>query len=94
LWRGTDGATLRSETWTRTQGYGRNEENVPGSRLCGNRGFLQAFLGSFLGNRLVLSVEVRRQPPHYGGSKAEFEAYPGPYMRFYLMGSDAVAVSL
>jgi hypothetical protein len=67
---------------------------VPGWRLCGNAGFLQALLQSFRGDRLILSVKVRRHPPGYAASKEEVEAYPWPYMRFYLMRSDGVAVSL
>jgi hypothetical protein len=94
LWRGAEGAMLRSETWLRPQGYGREMENVPGSRLCANPCFFEALFRRFRGHRLILSVEVSRDRPRHSGSKDDFHDYSPPYTRFYLMGSDGVAISL
>lgn len=46
------------------------------------------------GARLVVSVEVRRRAPRYGSNKGEFEEYPLPYARYFLMGADGAAHAL
>lgn len=94
LWRGQNGTLLRSETWTRTQGYGNDAESVPGWRFCANVELLQALHQSFGGSRLIVSVEVQRQPPRYGQDEDEIEAYPWPYTCFYLVGANGATVSL
>lgn len=94
IWKANDGAVLRSEIWTRKQGYGLNEETVPGTRLCANRGFLRDLLASCPDERLIVSVSVRRLPPKYGPDRDVFESYPWPYVRYYLMEDDGVAYAL
>ena len=98
----TDGRTwavgtaglLRSETWTRIQGYGRESETVPGSRLSGDQGFIKHLLDADREYRLLLSVEIRRRSPRYSSDQDEFEPYPWPYARYYLMEDDGVAHAL
>lgn len=90
---GTDGL-LRSETWTCVQGYGREMETISGWRLSGDKGFLKRLLDANSEDRLIMSVEVQRQPPRWGRDKDEFELYPWPYVRYYLMGDDGVAHAL
>lgn len=90
---GTDGL-LRSETWTRIQGYGREAETISGWRLSGNEGILKRLLNAHPEDCLLLSVEIQRRPPRYGSGKEEFEPYPWPYARYYLMEDDGVAHAL
>lgn len=88
-WTAASGSFLRSESWTRVVGFGREQENLPGSRLSCCRGFLQDLLKAHSEEYLVLSVSVRRNPPR--SDKDEFEPYPWPYARYYLIGNDGIA---
>ncbi|WP_026036035.1 AVAST type 3 anti-phage nuclease/ATPase Avs3a [Cupriavidus sp. BIS7] len=94
LWASASGAILRSESWTRVVGLGREEENVPGNRLSCDHGFLLELLKAHPHDCLVLSVSVRRKPPRSSSDKNEFEPYPWPYVRYYLLGDDGIARSL
>lgn len=94
LWVSASGAILRSESWTRVVGFGREEENVPGNRLSCDRSFLLELLKAHPHDCLVLSVSVRRKPPRSSSDKNEFEPYPWPYVRYYLLGDDGIARSL
>lgn len=85
---------LRSETWTHTQGYAREAETVPGSRLSGDRVFVKRMLEVHPEDRLLLSVEVRRWPPRHRRDQKGFQSYLLPYARYYLMGADGVAHAL
>ena len=93
-WAAETGGLLRSETWTRVEGYGREAETISGQRLSGDKGFLKRLLDAHPEDCLVLSVEVRRRPLRYGSDKDEFEAYRWPYARYYLMEDDGVAHTL
>jgi len=93
-WKISREGMVRSETWTFLQGYGREAESISGSRLSGDEGFLKRLLDAYPEDRLILSVEVSRRPTRYGSDKDEFERYPGPYVRYYLMGDDCVAHAL
>jgi hypothetical protein len=84
---------LRSETWTQTRGYGREAETITGWRLSGNRGFLQSLFHAYSEDRLVVSVTVRRRPPRHARGD-EFNSYPEPYIRYYLIGADGVPQAL
>lgn len=90
---GSDGL-LRGETWTQTNGYGRETETSSGWRLSGDRQFLQSLLAGYPDNQLVLSVTIRRRPPRHARNEDMFESYPWPYVRYYLMGADGVAHTL
>lgn len=94
IWTVESDSLLRSETWTHIRGYGREAETIPGWRLSGNQSFLERLLDAHPDDRLLLSVEVERRPPRYGVDKNEFESYPWPYARYYLMEKDGVAHAL
>ena len=42
----------------------------------------------------MLRVSVRRRPTRYNSGEDEFEPYPWPYVRYYLIGEDGIARSL
>lgn len=92
-WASDGGGVLRSESWTQTWGYGRDEETIPGDRLSANAAFLQHLLSEYAEYRLVLSVEVQRRRPRYTADDA-IGTYTQPYVRFYMMGEDGVAHAL
>lgn len=94
IWKAKNASILRSETWIRKQGYGLDEETVPGARLCANREFLRELLAAHTDDALIISVSVRRLPPKYGPDRDLFEPYPWPYVRYYLMEDDGVAHAL
>jgi hypothetical protein len=93
-WSVTNEVVLRSESWTREQGYGREAQRVAGWRLSGSKLFLERLLVAHPHQRLIASVEVQRSFPRYGEITSNFEGYPSPYVRFYLVGSDGIALSL
>lgn len=84
---------LRSETWAQTRGYGREAETLSGWRLSGNRGFLERLFHTYPEDRLVMSVTVRRTPSRHARDD-EFDSYPQPYIRYYLLGADGVPQAL
>lgn len=93
-WTTDSGSILRSETWTHAVGFGQESDAVPGSRLSGNSTFLQELLTVHQQHSLLLSVSVRRRPTRYNSGGEEFEPYPWPYKRYYLIGEDGIARSL
>ena len=93
-WVTASGSILRSETWTHIVGYGRERDTVSGTRLSGTRSFLHELLKAHPRDYLLLSVSVRRRPTRYNSGGDEFEPYPWPYVRYYLIGEDGIARSL
>ncbi|AMV48212.1 AVAST type 3 anti-phage nuclease/ATPase Avs3a [Paraburkholderia caribensis] len=93
-WTSAAGAFVRSESWTRVTGYGREQENVAGNRLSCNRDFLLDLLKQNPETLLMLSVSIRRRPPRSSSGEDSFEPYPWPYVRYYLIGEDRIARSL
>lgn len=83
---------LRSESWTRIVGYGRDEESISGIRLSGSTSFVQLLLEKHPNECLMLSVSIQRLPPRHGVQ--EFEPYPWPYVRYYLMDCDGIVRTL
>lgn len=94
FWRDADGFALRSEVWARANGYGREEKKVAGWRLSADLAVLRRMCERRADASLIVSVEVRRSAPRYGNNKDEFEQYPAPYARYFLMGADGVAYTL
>lgn len=90
-WIADPNTLLRSESWTRVVGYGREQDTVAGTRLSGNLEFVKLLLERHPHECLVLSVSVRRLPPRDGSHRDEYEPYPWPYVRYYLMDSDGIA---
>lgn len=93
-WVTASGSILRSETWTQVVDFGREQDIVSGSRLSGNRNFLHDLLRAHPQDCLILSVSVSRRPTRYNSGEDEFEPYPWPYVRYYLIGEDGIARSL
>jgi hypothetical protein len=93
-WATASGSILRSETWTHVVGFGRERDTVSGTRLSGTRSFLRELLKAHPQDCLLLSVSVRRRPTRYNSGGDEFEPYPWPYKRYYLIGEDGIARSL
>ncbi|OCR24195.1 hypothetical protein AFK24_15725 [Pseudomonas syringae] len=89
-WSSESGGQLRGESWTQAVGYGREAERVKGARLSGNLAFVQSLLERYPLDCLVFSVSVRRVPPRNRQKGEEFEPYPAPYVRYYLMDRDAI----
>ncbi|MGN4111526.1 hypothetical protein ACS0X5_21215, partial [Burkholderia gladioli] len=93
-WTSASGSVLRSESWSRVDGLGRERENISGNRLSCGHSFLLDVLKAHPQNCIVLSVSVRRKPPRSNSSEEEFEPRPWPYVRYYLLGDDGIARSL
>ncbi|WCM24690.1 NACHT domain-containing protein [Paraburkholderia bryophila] len=93
-WVSASGSLLRSESWTRLIDHGREQERDPGNRLSCDRSFLHELLKAHPKDYIVISVSVRREPPRGGSDKDEFQTYPWPYVRYYLLGDDGIARSL
>ncbi|POD14032.1 hypothetical protein BKM05_26670 [Pseudomonas avellanae] len=93
-WDAQAGGQLRSESWTQTLGYGRETEHVNGARLSGNTEFVQLFFRTYPMDCLVLSVSVKRIPSPSREKDSEFQTYPAPYVRYYLMDRDEIKHSL
>lgn len=85
---------LRSEAWTYSYGYGRDTETTAGNRLSGSKEFIKNLLNAHPEFCLILNVEVQRRSLRYGSDKDEFEPYPWPYNRYYIMEKDGVAHAL
>lgn len=93
-WATASGSILRSESWTQVVGFGRERDTISGTRLSGTQSFLDELLKARPQDCLLLSVSVRRRPTRYNSGGDEFEPYPWPYVRYYLMGEDGIARSL
>lgn len=91
----TDQHALRSETWIKLQGWGREIETEAGSRLSGTPEFLRALLEG-TSECLVLSVAIRRtaRRSSYSGESDGTIDYPNPYKRYFLVKSDGILQSL
>lgn len=85
---------IRSETWIEPQGYGREEESVPGTRLSCNSDFITEFFNNYPDDCLVISVAVRRSVPKYLEIGKDYLSYVQPYVRFYLMERDGAIRTL
>ena len=93
-WVTKSGSTMRSETWTRTSGYGREQETIPGTRLSCDREFLRELLATDQKHHLVVGLTLRRRRPRYGANANESDPYPDPYVRYYLIEEDGIARTL
>lgn len=93
-WTLSVGGTLRSETWSRSVGYGDERDVVTGTRLSANDEFIRALLKSRQEDCLIVRVNVRRKPPKDQSGEDEHAFYNWPYNRFYLIGNDGITRSL
>ena len=94
FWRDANGFALRSEVWARANSYGREDKKIAGWRLSADLEVLRRMCERRPDACLIVSVELRRSAPRYGNNKDEFEQYPPPYARYFLMGANGVAYAL
>lgn len=87
-WTAPNGGVLRSESWTRMVGYGREETAVLGHRLTADGALTQALLTSRPGQCLIIAVNVTRNPGYDAAKRDQVEPYPLPYSRYYMMTLD------
>ena len=92
-WIESNGGKLRAELWTQISEYGRERDTLSGERLSANPALLKALLDAYPDRLLIICVEVQRRVARYGRDD-EFESYPWPYVRYYLMGADGAASTL
>lgn len=90
-WSSEFGGHLRSETWTHVVGYGREQDTIAGTRLSGNTELVQLLLQQYPDDCLLISVSVQRLPSRDSSKNDGVELYPHPYVRYYLMDSDATS---
>lgn len=93
-WTLSEGGKLRSETWSRTVGYGDERDVLTGSRLSVNDEFIRALLADSQKNCLIVSVKVRRKPSKEQAGGDEYAFHNWPYNCFYLIGQDGITRSL
>ena len=91
-WITKSGALLRSETWT--NGYGRETETIPGTRLSSDRAFLRELLAANPEHSLVVGLTLHRRRSRYSSDDDESSSYAPPYVRYYLIEEDGIARTL
>lgn len=94
LWTLPDGGRLRSESWSRTTGYGEERNILTGTRLSADDKFIRALLQERPNSSLIVCVKVRRKPPKDEAIENNYTFYNYPYNRYYLIGHDGITRSL
>ncbi|MFD2642681.1 AVAST type 3 anti-phage nuclease/ATPase Avs3a [Pseudomonas japonica] len=85
---------LRSESWSRSVGYGEESDAVTGTRLSADNKFIRALLDGHPNTSLMVCVKVRRKPPKDETGNDDYSFYNYPYNRYYLIGHDGITRSL
>lgn len=93
-WVGRSGGILRSETWSRLVGYGREQTSNPGDRLVADKAFIKELISESDDRCLVLSVSVQVRVERRGAADEGFEKCPWPYRRYYLIDQDGITRTL
>ncbi|HGW8908557.1 TPA: AVAST type 3 anti-phage nuclease/ATPase Avs3a [Pseudomonas aeruginosa] len=93
-WTLPAGGRLRSESWSRSTGYGEEREVLSGTRLSAEDQFIRALLDAHPNTSLIVCVKVRRKPPKSETGKEDYSFYNYPYNRYYLIGHDGITRSL
>jgi hypothetical protein len=93
-WTLPAGGRLRSETWSRSTGYGEERNVLTGTRLSADDKFIRALLEGRPDTSLIVRVKVRRKPPKDEVGKDDYTFYNYPYNRYYLIGHDGITRSL
>ncbi|WP_368639727.1 AVAST type 3 anti-phage nuclease/ATPase Avs3a [Castellaniella ginsengisoli] len=93
-WTLPDGGRLRSESWSRSTGYGEERNVQTGSRLSADDKFIRALLDGHPNTSLIVCVKVRRKPPKDETGNDDYSFYNYPYNCYYLIGHDGVTRSL
>ena len=94
LWTLPGGGTLRSESWSRSTGYGDERDVLTGTRLSADDKFIRALLDGNPDASLIVRVKVRRKPPKDETGNDDYSFYNYPYNRCYLIGHDGITRSL
>lgn len=93
-WTLADGGRLRSESWSRSTGYGEERSVLNGTRLSADAKFIRALLDGQPNTSLIVGVMVRRKPPKGETDNDDYAFYNYPYNRYYLIGHDGIIRSL
>jgi hypothetical protein len=93
-WTLTAGGRMRSETWSRSAGYGEERGVLTGTRLSADGKFIRALLEGRPDSSLIVRVDVRRKPPKDETGKDDYSFYNYPYNRYFLIGQDGITRSL
>lgn len=93
-WTLPAGGRLRSESWSRSTGYGKERDVLTGSRLSADDKFIRALLDGHPDTSLIVRVKVRRKPPKDETGNDDYSFYNYPYNRYYLIGHDGITRSL
>ncbi|MCA3221221.1 MAG: ATP-binding protein [Burkholderiales bacterium] len=93
-WTLPAGGRLRSESWSRSMGYGEERNVETGSRLSADDKFIRALLDGHPDTFLIVQVKVRRKPPKDETGNDYYSFYKYPYNRYYLIGHDGITRSL
>lgn len=93
-WTLPAGGRLRSETWSRSTGYGEERDVLTGTRLSADDKFIHALLDGHPNTSLIVCVKVRRKPPRDETVNDDYSSYNYPYNRYYLIGHDGITRSL
>ena len=93
-WTLPTGARLRSESWSRSTGYGEERNVLTGTRLSANDKFIRALLNWHPNTSLIICVKIRRKPPKDETGNDDYSFHNYPYNRYYLIGHDGITRSL
>jgi len=93
-WTLPAGGKLRSESWSRSTGYGEERDVRTGTRLSADDKFIRALLDGQPNRSLIVCVKVRRKPPKGETGNDDYSFYNYPYNRYYLIGHDGIIRSL
>ena len=93
-WTLPDGGRARSESWSRSTGYGEERDVLTGTRLSADEKFIRALLGAHPNTSLIVSVKIRRKPPKNETAGDDYSYYNYPYNRYYMIGHDGITRSL
>lgn len=93
-WTLREGGRLRSESWSRSTGYGNARDVLTGTRLSADDKFVRALLDGHPDASLIVRVKVRRKPPKDETGNDDYSFYNYPYNRCYLIGHDGITRSL
>ncbi|HGN3968582.1 TPA: AVAST type 3 anti-phage nuclease/ATPase Avs3a [Pseudomonas aeruginosa] len=93
-WTLPDGGKARSESWSRSTGYGEERDFLGGTRLSADDKFIRALLDGHPNASLMVCIKVRRKPPKDETGDDYYYFYNYPYNRYYLIGQDGITRSL
>lgn len=93
-WTLPAGGRLRSESWSRSTGYGEERDVLTGTRLSADDKFIRALLYGHPKSSLIVCVKVSRKPPKDETGNNDYSFYNYPYNRYYLIGHDGITRSL